>query len=70
MVCTNTIVGPKFMPACVRGYANRRPGIFYTFYVNFRIILFDFGSTSASSFANFEMRLVIFVSKFAHCLHK
>ena len=24
--------GPKFMPTCVRGYAIRRPGIFYTFY--------------------------------------
>ena len=26
------VVGPKNVPACVQGYANRRPGIFYTFY--------------------------------------
>ena len=26
---------PKNVPACVRGYANRRPGIFYTFHFTF-----------------------------------
>ena len=29
--CASAFVGPKYVPACVRGYANRRPGIFYTF---------------------------------------
>ena len=39
-----TIVDPEFMPACVRGCANRRPGIFYIFYLNFHAVSSDFGA--------------------------
>ena len=31
-ICDQFFFGPKNVPACVRGCANRRPGIFYTFY--------------------------------------
>ena len=58
IVCTRGIVGSKNVPACVRGYAVRRPGIFYTFYFNFRARSFHFGSTMVSSFVNLVIRLV------------
>ena len=59
-------LGPKFMPACVRGCAHRRPGIFYSFRFHFRATLYDFESTLVSSFVNWVTRLVWVVSKFAH----
>ena len=40
-------VCPKYVPACVQGYASRRPGIFYTFCLTFRANLCDFGSLFA-----------------------
>ena len=39
IVCTSGIVGSKNVPACVRGYAVRRPGIFNSFYVQSLTIL-------------------------------
>ena len=39
------IVGSKNVPACVRGYAVRRPGIFYTFHLTLCAVSYDFGST-------------------------
>ena len=67
---TSAIAGPKNVPACVRGYANRRPGSLYTFYFKFRPIPYDFGSTMVSSFVNLVIRLVSVLCKFSHCVHK
>ena len=57
-MCTNGIVGSKNVPACVWGYAVKRPGIFYTFYVTLCAISGGFGSTMVSSFVNSVIRLV------------
>ena len=58
IVCTSAIVCPKIIPECSQGYANRRPGIFYTFHCIFLPILLDLGRTLSSSFVNLMMRLV------------
>ena len=58
IVCTSGIVGSKNVPACVRGYAVRRPGIFYTFYFTLCAVSYGFGSTMVSSFVHLVMRLV------------
>ena len=57
---TRAIVGPKFMPACVRGYANRRPGIFYTSYVDLCAISCGLGLSMVSSFVRLVIRLDTF----------
>ena len=58
IMCTSAVVGPQNVPACVRGYADRRPGIFDTLYFNFRATSYDFGPTMVSSFVNLVTRLV------------
>ena len=55
---TCAMVWSKNVPACVRGYAVRRPGIFYTFCGTLCAISYDFGSTMVSSFVNLVIRLV------------
>ena len=47
------------VPACVRGYAVRRPGSFYTFYLTLCAVSYDFGSTMVSSFVVLCARLVL-----------
>ncbi len=56
-MCTNAIVGRKFMPTCVRGYADRRLGTFYTLHGNFLANSYDFGSAMVSSFVSLVTRL-------------
>ena len=46
------------VPACVRVYADRRPGFFYTLYGNFLANSCDFGSAVLSSFVNLVIFLV------------
>ena len=53
VLCTTGIVTSKNVPACVRGYAGRRPGIFYTFYFTLCAVWYDFGSTMVSSLCKF-----------------
>ena len=69
IVCTSGIVGSKNVPACVRGYAVRRPGIFYTFYCTLRAVSFDFGSTMVSSSVNLVIGLVLVLCKCSYCVH-
>ena len=52
------VVCQKNVPACVRGYAVRRPGIFYTFDFTLCAVSYDFGSTVVSSVVNLVIRLV------------
>ena len=62
-MCARGVVDSKNVPACVRGYAVRRPGIFYTFYFTLCAVSYDFGSTMVSSFVVLCAQVVLLAQR-------